>query len=110
MSAKVTGVVVGKDGCEADKFNGDEILTVMVQNTARMDAPAITLGEQIINLKAGDGFPISFSVEYDAEAASGVPDYGFTLHAMIENHQGDRLYRSDTRTSANADKIEVRKL
>ncbi|CAF1301114.1 unnamed protein product, partial [Rotaria sordida] len=45
MTAIATGIVIGKDGCEADTFNGNEILAIAVQNTARMDASAIPLGE-----------------------------------------------------------------
>jgi uncharacterized lipoprotein YbaY len=108
MSA--TGTVVGKNGCEADTFNGNETLTVLVQNTALMDAPAITLGKQNITLNQGNTFPISFNVQYDAEAASNVPDYGFTISAMIEDNNGKLLYISDTRTSARDNQIQVRKV
>ena len=110
MSATATGVVIGKDGCEGDKFNGNETLTVSVQDTARMDTSAITLGEQKVTLKRGGTFPIHFNVEYDEEAANKVPDYGFTLRASITDDQGELLYTSDTRTSARGDKIEVRKV
>lgn len=109
MSAVATGVVVGKDGCEGDTFNGNEVLTVSVQNTARMDASAITLGEQKIHLKNGQTFPINFNVEYDEEAGNKVPDYGFTFRARIEDGAGQLLYVNDTRTSARGDKIEVKK-
>ncbi|UJR19952.1 hypothetical protein I4U23_023084 [Adineta vaga] len=44
MSGEATGVVIGKNGCEADTLNGNETLTVKVENTVRMGAPAITLG------------------------------------------------------------------
>ncbi|CAF1075934.1 unnamed protein product [Rotaria sordida] len=110
MTAIATGIVIGKDGCEADTFNGNEILAIAVQNTARMDASAISLGEQQITLKKGEKFPISFNVEYDEEAASKVPDYGFTLRARIEDDKGNLLYINDTRTSAKGNKIEVKKV
>ncbi|UJR19948.1 hypothetical protein I4U23_023080 [Adineta vaga] len=110
MSGKATGVVIGKNGCEAVTFNGNETLTVKVQNTARMDAPSITLGEQTIALKKGDAFPISFNVEYDEEVASKVPDYGFTLSAEITGDNDKLLYRYDTRTNARSQQIEVRKI
>ena len=109
MSAKATGRVVGKNGCEADTFQGNEVLIVKVQDTARMDAPSITLGEQRITLKKGDKFPIAFSVDYDEEKAKQIPDYGFTLRADIQDDQGELLYLSDTRTSARSNEIEVRK-
>ncbi|CAF1038879.1 unnamed protein product [Adineta steineri] len=67
MSA--TGTVTGKNGCEAATFNGNEILTVSVQDTARMGAPAITLGQQEITLKKGDKFPINYNVQYNEEDA-----------------------------------------
>ena len=110
MPGKATGVVIGKDGCEADTFNGNEVLEVQVQDCSRMDAPSVTLGEQKITLKKGDKFPISFGVEYDEEAASQVPDYGFTMDARIEDGNGELLYTNDTRTSARSDKIEVKKV
>ncbi|CAF1138851.1 unnamed protein product [Adineta steineri] len=108
MSA--TGTVTGKNGCEAATFNGNEILTVSVQDTARMGAPAITLGQQEITLKKGDKFPINYNVQYNEEEASKVPDYGFTLNARIEDNNGTLLYTNDTRTSARDNKIEVIKV
>ena len=109
MSTKATGHVVGKDGCEADTFQGNEVLIVKVQNTGRMDASSITLGEQRITLKTGDTFPISFSVEYDEEEAKHIPDYGFTLDADIKDDQDKLLYTNDTRTSARSKEIQVKK-
>ena len=110
MSAKATGIAIGKDGCDADTFNSNETLTVAVENTGRLDAPALTLGEQQISLKKGEKFPISFNVEYDKEEASKVPDYGFTLSARIEDDQDNLLYINDTKTSAKGNKIEVKKV
>jgi uncharacterized lipoprotein YbaY len=110
MSATATGVVVGKNGCEADTFNDNETITVSVQNTALMDASSVTLGEQKIALKKGDKFPINFSVQYDKEAASKVPEYGFTISARITDVNDKLLYWTDTSTSAKSDKIEVVKV
>ncbi|UJR07086.1 hypothetical protein I4U23_011374 [Adineta vaga] len=110
MSGKATGIVTGKNGCENDTFSGNETLTVVVENTGRMDAPALTLGEQKITLKQGQKFPITYNIAYDEEEASKVPDYGFTISARIEDNQGQLLYTDDTRTSVKDNKIEVKKV
>ncbi|CAF1171690.1 unnamed protein product [Adineta ricciae] len=110
MSGTATGTVVGKDGCENETFTGNETLTVCVQDTSLMDAPSSTLGEQTISLKAGQTFPIKYSVSYDQEKADRLPEYGFTLSARIEDPSGKLLYINDTRTSARGDKIEVKKV
>ncbi|CAF1581347.1 unnamed protein product [Adineta ricciae] len=110
MSGTATGTVVGKDGCENETFTGNETLTVCVQDTALMDAPSTTLGEQTISLKAGQTFPVKYSVNYDQEKADRLPEYGFTLSARIEDPSGKLLYINDTRTSARDDKIEVKKI
>ncbi|CAF0871509.1 unnamed protein product [Didymodactylos carnosus] len=110
MAAKAIGTVIGKGGCEDDTFNGSEILTISVEDTSRACAPSISLGQQMITLKKGEKFPISFDIEYQKEEASKVPDYGLTLSARIENDKGKLLYINDARTSAKDKKIEVIKV
>ncbi|CAF1005853.1 unnamed protein product [Rotaria sordida] len=110
MAAKATGTVVGKGGCEGDTFNGNETITISIQDTSRACAPAITLGQQQITLKKGEKFPISFDIQYQKEEASKVPDHGLTLSARIEDDKGKLLHVNDTRTSAKGNKIEVIKV
>ena len=109
MSGKATGTVVGINGCENDTFTGNETLKIYVQDTSLMDAPSITLGEQTISLKAGQTFPIDYSVSYDQEKANHLPEYGFTINASIKDSNGQLLYFVDTRISPKDEKIEVKK-
>lgn len=67
----------------------DAVVRVQIQDTSRADAPAIVLGEQVIEA-AGRQVPIPFAVTYDA--AQVTPNGRYTLRVRIESADGQLLW------------------
>jgi putative lipoprotein len=68
-------------------------ITVRLVDVSRMDAPAIVLGEQIINA-GGKQVPFSFEISYDPARID--PRFTYAVQARIED-AGKLLFITDTR-------------
>ena len=84
----------------------DAVATVKLQDTSRMDAPAVTLGEQVIQ-SPGRG-PLDFTIEYDPELI----DERFTYSVRAEvRERGKLLYTTTIHypviTRGNATQVEL---
>ena len=86
-------------------FNGNETLTVEVINASLMDAPSVTLGEQNIQLSAGQSFPITFNFSFD-ESRAGPGFGGRNVTASIKDSNNKLLYTCMVRTDV-ADNVDV---
>ena len=79
-------------------FSGDQALPedavaqVQVNDTSLADAPAVTLGEQVISNPGS--FPIPYEVCYDPAEIQG--GHTYTMQARIEDSAGNLLYINDT--------------
>jgi putative lipoprotein len=89
-AATVSGTVTKLDRSALPE---DAVLTVRIQDTSRADAPATTVGEQIIELDGGQ-LPVAYSVAYDSDEILDQNTY--TMSARIENAAGELLYINDT--------------
>lgn len=69
----------------------DAVVRVQLQDTSRADAPAATLGEQVIETM-GRQVPFSFSIPYDSAAIN--PSGRYTVRARIESPTGQLLWTS----------------
>jgi uncharacterized lipoprotein YbaY len=80
--AAVTGVVTY---LQRIALPPDSVITVRLEDSSRADAPAIVLGEQVIETM-GRQVPIPFSIPYDP--ADIDPRGRYTLRARIEDADG----------------------
>jgi putative lipoprotein len=69
----------------------DAVVQVQLQDTSRADAPAVVLGEQVIE-PMGRQVPIPFSIVYDPAAIN--PRGRYTVRARIESAAGDLIWTS----------------
>ena len=86
-------------------FNGNETLTVEVIDASRMDVPASTIGEQNIQLSAGQSFPVSFAFSFD-ESRAGRGYGGRNITASIKDNNDKLLYTCMVRTDVS-DNVDV---
>lgn len=82
----VTGVVTYR---QRIALPPDAVVRVQLEDTSRADAPAIVLGEQVIEAM-GRQVPIPFSIPYDPAHIN--PNGRYTLRARIESAAGDLLW------------------
>jgi uncharacterized lipoprotein YbaY len=86
--AAVTGVVTYR---QRIALLPEAIVRVQLQDVSRADAPAVVLGEQVIETM-GRQVPFAFSIPYDPTAID--PRGRYTVRARIENAAGDLLWTS----------------
>jgi uncharacterized lipoprotein YbaY len=67
----------------------DAVVRVQLQDTSRADAPAVVLGEQVIETM-GRQVPIPFSIPYDPAQIN--PSGRYTLRARIESADGQLMW------------------
>jgi uncharacterized lipoprotein YbaY len=82
----VTGTVTYR---ERIALPPDAVVRVQLEDTSRADAPAVVIGEQVID-PMGRQVPIPFSIGYDPAQIN--PSGRYTLRARIENAAGDLLW------------------
>ena len=101
----ITGQVVYR---QRIALQPDAVVEVVLQDTSRADAPAITLGSQTIELKGAQA-PVPFSVEYDLSQID--PAGLYTMRATI--NEGGKLAWTSTQVipvitrGAPTDQIEI---
>lgn len=71
---------------------GDAIFRVKINDISRMDAPAVTMGEKIIN--APGATPVPYRVCYNP--ADIQPHHTYSMQVRIEDSSGTLLYISNT--------------
>lgn len=86
--AAVTGVVTY---WQRIALPSDVVVRVRLEDTSRADAPAILLGEQVIE-PMGRQVPFPFSIAYDPATID--PRGRYTVRARIESAAGDLLWTS----------------
>lgn len=84
--ASVSGVVTYR---QRIALPPDAVVRVRLEDTSRADAPAIVLGEQVIE-PTGRQVPIPFSIAYDPAGIN--PNGRYTLRARIESADGQLLW------------------
>jgi putative lipoprotein len=88
--ATVSGTVTKLDRAA---LPDDAVITVLVQDTSLADAPAVDIGQQVIDTE-GDQLPIAYAVAYDEAEIEDSQTY--TVRAEIRDGAGELLYVSDT--------------
>ncbi|MGD9890180.1 MAG: YbaY family lipoprotein [Dehalococcoidia bacterium] len=86
--AAVTGVVTYR---QRIALPSGVVVRVQLQDISRADAPAVVLGEQVIE-PMGRQVPFPFSIAYDPDAID--PRGRYTVRARIESATGDLLWTS----------------
>jgi putative lipoprotein len=71
----------------------DAVVTVQIQDTSLADAPAVVVGEQVIET-GGQQVPIAFEVAYNPDDIQEAKTY--TMSARIEDSAGTLLFINDT--------------
>jgi uncharacterized lipoprotein YbaY/heat shock protein HslJ len=89
-NAAVTGLV---NSLQEVTLPADAILTVQLQDVSLQDAPAVILGEQVIQA-SGQQLPILFMVVYDPTVIQ--QNRSYSMMARITDAAGNLLFISDT--------------
>ena len=89
-TASVTGTVTY---LQRIALPDDAVVTVQVQDISLADAPAVVLGEQVIET-AGQQVPIAYEVTYDPTAIN--ENLTYAVSARIEDAAGTLLFINDT--------------
>jgi putative lipoprotein len=71
----------------------DAVVTVQIQDTSLADAPAVVVGEQIIETD-GQQVPIPYKVAYSPDDIQD--NHTYTMSARIEDADGNLLFINDT--------------
>jgi uncharacterized lipoprotein YbaY len=87
-TATVTGVVTYRERIALPE---DAVVRVRLEDVSRADAPAVLLGEQVID-PMGRQVPIPFAVTYDPAQID--PRGRYSVRARIEDAQGRLLWTS----------------
>jgi putative lipoprotein len=87
--ASVTGAITFEGDAE---IPDDAKVIVKIEDSSLADAPAETIGEQIITNDTQ--FPIPYEVTYDADEI--VDNHTYTMRARIEGADGSLLFINDT--------------
>ena len=69
------------------------VMTVRIEDVSRADAPAVPIGEQVIETK-GAQVPIPFAVAYDPSSIQ--ENHSYSLRVRIEDGAGKLLFINDT--------------
>jgi putative lipoprotein len=92
-SASVTGTVAAPvDAPGSSELPADAVLTVVLQNISRADAPAVVLSSEVIEL-SGTEFPVAFELPY--ELGEIAENNTYSVAGRVEAG-GDLLMISDT--------------
>lgn len=83
--AAVSGMVTYR---ERIALTPEAVVRVQIEDSSRADAPAIVIGEQVI--ESPGQVPIAFSVEYDPAAID--PTHRYTLRVRITDGDGTLLF------------------
>ena len=89
-AASVTGTVTY---LQRIALPDDAVVTVRIQDTSLADAPAVVVGEQVIET-AGQQVPIPYEISFDPAAIVEANTY--TMQARIEDGAGNLLFINDT--------------
>ncbi len=89
-AASVTGTVTY---VQRIALPDDAVVNVQIQDTSLADAPAVVMGEQIIET-AGQQVPIPYEVAYNPDEIQD--NHTYTVRARIEDNEGNLLFTSDT--------------
>jgi len=71
----------------------DTVITVQIQDTSLADAPAVVIGEQVIQTD-GKQVPFEFDVPYDAKDIQD--NHSYTMSVRITDGAGNLLFINDT--------------
>lgn len=71
----------------------DAVMTVRIEDISLADAPAETIGEQVIET-GGQQVPIAFEVPYDPSQI--IENHTYGLRVRIESGSGELLFINDT--------------
>jgi len=71
----------------------DTVITVQIQDTSLADAPAVVIGEQVIQTD-GKQVPFEFEVPYDAKDIQD--NHSYTMSVRITDGAGNLLFINDT--------------
>jgi heat shock protein HslJ len=90
QTAAVTGTVTYM---QRIALAAGSVITVRVQDTSRADAPAVTIGEQVITT-TGQQVPIPYEVTYDPKTID--QRFTYTVRATINDPSGRMIFTSTT--------------
>jgi len=71
----------------------DTVITVQIQDTSLADAPAVVIGEQVIQTD-GKQVPFEFDVPYDVKDIQD--NHSYTMSVRITDGAGNLLFINDT--------------
>lgn len=89
-SEQVAGTIALPDGASVPE---GATIDVQIQDTSRADAPAETIGQQVID-GAGQEGSIPFAVDYNPDDIDS--RFQYTMSVRIEDAQGNLLFINDT--------------
>jgi putative lipoprotein len=85
LDPAVIGTITGPEGSSIPE---NALISVKLNDVSLADAPAITVGEQV--LTRVNGFPVSFAVTYDPQDIEG--NHTYAISVRIEDSSGDLLF------------------